>query len=76
MFGLPATILFFVTFILLMLVVHFTYRIKTKKYTTSWLDFIVIEQDGQQTTKRIGPYYYLAITVNAIIAFIVSITLT
>jgi len=26
-----------------MLVVHFSYRIKTQKYTTRWLEFIVIE---------------------------------
>jgi hypothetical protein len=76
LFGLTATILFLVTFISLMLVVHFTYRIKTNKFTTNWLDFIVIGDSGEQKTKRIGKYYYPAIILNAIISFIVSQVLT
>jgi hypothetical protein len=72
LFGLTATVLFLVTFISLMLVVHFTYRRKTNKFTTNWLDFIVIEEGGEQKKKRIGKYYYPAIIVNAIISFIVS----
>ena len=75
LFGLTATVLFFITFISLMLVVHFTYRIKTKKFTTNWLDFIVID-DGEHKKKRIGKYYYPAIGVNMIISFIVSLVLT
>ena len=74
LFGLAATILFFFTFIVLMLIVHFTYRIKTKKFTTNWLDFVVID-DGEQKKKRIGKYYYPAIVVNMIISFIVSLVL-
>ena len=76
LFGLTATILFLVTFISLMLVVHFTYRIKTNKFTTNWLDFIVIGDSEEQKTKRIGKYYYPAIILNAIISFIVSQVLT
>jgi len=72
LFGLVATILFFVTFLLMMLVVHFTYRVKTKKYTTSWFDFIVIDDGKELKTKRIGRYYYITITVNAILSFVVS----
>ena len=72
LFGLPATILFIVTFIILMLVVHFTYRKNTNKYTTSWLDFVVIEEGKETKPKRIGKYYYPAIAVNTIISVIVS----
>ena len=74
--GLTATILFMVTFIALMLVVHFTYRIKTDRFTTNWLDFTVIGDGGERKPKRIGKYYYPAIILNAIIAFMVSQALT
>jgi len=74
--GVTATILFSVTFFFLMLIVHFTYRIKTNQYTTSWLDFVVVEDDQELKTKRIGKYYYSAIIVNAIISLIVSQVLT
>jgi uncharacterized membrane protein YfcA len=76
LFGLTATILFGVIFISLMLVVHFTYRIKTNKYTTNWLDFIVVGDSGERGTKRIGKYYYPVVIVNAIISFVVSQVLT
>ena len=76
LFGLTATILFFATFFSLMLIVHFTYRIKTNKYTTSWLDFVVIEEGERLKTKRIGKYYYSAVIVSVIIAFVVSQVLT
>lgn len=76
LFGLTATIFFFATFFSLMLIVHFTYRIKTNKYTTSWLDFIVIEEGKGLKTKRIGKYYYSAVIVSVLIALIVSQVLT
>jgi len=76
LFGWLATLLFFAMFVLLMLGVHFAYRIKTKKYTTTWLDFVVYEQDGERKMKRIGKFYYGAIAVNALIAVIVSQVLT
>jgi len=72
LFGLAATLLFLAAFISLMLVVHFTYRKKTNKYTTSWLDFVVMEDGKEIKSKRIGKYYYPAIVVNTIIAVIVS----
>ena len=70
LFGLPKTLLFFVTFIFLMSIVHFVYRSKTKKYTKNWLDFVV-NKDGKEP-KRIGKYYYPVIILNATIAFIIS----
>jgi uncharacterized membrane protein YfcA len=72
LFGLPATILFIVTFFTLMLVVHFAYRRKTKKYTTSWLDFVVAEEGKEAKPKRIGKYYYPAVAVSTVISVIVS----
>jgi hypothetical protein len=72
LFGLKATILFFATFFSLMLTVHFVYRKKTHKYTTSWLDFVVIHEGEELKMKRIGKYYYSAVIVSAIIALIVS----
>ena len=76
LFGLAATCLFFATFFILMLIVHFAYRIKTNKYTTSWLDFVVIQEGEKLKTKRIGKYYYSAVIMSTIIAFLVSQVLT
>ena len=70
LFGQSKTILFFATFIFLMLIVHFIYRTKTKKYTVNWLDFVV-NQEGA-APKRIGKFYYPVIILNAAIAFIIS----
>ena len=76
LFGGLATFLFFATFFVLMLIVHLTYRKKTNKYTTSWLDFVVVNEGGERKTKRIGKYYYLAVVVNAMISVVVSQVLT
>lgn len=72
LFGWQATLIFCVTFSTLMLMVHFTYRTKTNKYTTSWLDFVVIQEGEKLKTKRIGKYYYSAVIMSALIAFLVS----
>jgi hypothetical protein len=72
LFGLRATILLFFTFFSLMLIVHFAYRIKTNKYTTSWLDFVVVQEGEEIKMKRIGKYYYSAVIMSAIIALIIS----
>lgn len=76
LFGFAATIVFIATFFSLMLIVHFTYRIKTKKYTTSWLDFVVFEQGEKLKTKRIGRFYYSSIIVSGVIALTISQVLT
>lgn len=72
LYGLKTTTLFFALFIFLSLLVHFTYRAKTKKWTQTWLDFVVIEKDGEMTTERIGIYYYSAIVINTILSLIFS----
>ena len=72
LFGLMKTFLFFLTFIVLSMVVHIVYRVKTKRWKQSWLDFIVFEEDGETKYKRIGKFYYSAIILNAILSFILS----
>ena len=71
-FGWKKTAVFFVTFLFLMLLVHLVYRSKTKKYTQSWLDFVVVEEDGVRVPRRIGGTYYASILINALLAFAVS----
>lgn len=71
-FGWARTLVFVLVFMLLSTVVHFTYRIQTERFTKSWLDFRVREENGNLVTERIGKYYYCAILLNALIAFAVS----
>jgi hypothetical protein len=71
-FGWSKTLIFFLCFFSLSLVVHLIYRHNTKKFTQSWLDFVVEEVDGQSIPNRIGIYYYLAVIINGIISFLVS----
>ena len=72
LFGTWATVLFFSSFMLLNLALHLIYRAKTKKWTQTWLDFVVIEKDGKFTTERIGLYYYSAIVINTILSQAIS----
>jgi hypothetical protein len=72
LFGWGKTIVFAVAFFGLMTVVHFTYRAKTKRFSQSWLDFIVYEEDGEKKYKRIGKYYYGAIITSAVFALGIS----
>ena len=72
LFGWGKMTVFLVSFMGLMLIVHFVYRAKTNKYKQSWLDFIVYEENRETKYKRIGKFYYSAIILNAILSFIVS----
>jgi hypothetical protein len=72
LFGWKKTVLFLAAFIILSALVHLVYRIKTNKWKQSWLDFIVVEENGEMKPKRIGKYYYLAIVINAIISIAIS----
>lgn len=65
-------IIFSISFFGLMLIVHFLYRAKTKRWSESWLDFIVYEEDGEKKYKRIGMFYCGAIVLNAVFAFVIS----
>lgn len=71
-FGGRKTLVFFVCFIGLGLVVHMIYRINTKGFVQSWLDFKVDEVEGQLKYQRIGIIYYLAVTTNLILSFLAS----
>lgn len=70
-FGLEKTVLFFAVFFSLNLCLHLLYRIKTNRYTRSWLDFAVVQEDGAPA-RRIGWFYYPAVLLNTVIALIIS----
>jgi hypothetical protein len=73
LFGGWKTLVFCVVFFGLSTALHLVYRIKTQKFTQSWLDFIIIEDDqGQRSYQRIGIYYYLAVSTFLILAIILS----
>ena len=72
LFGWGKTLVFAISFFGLMLLVHFVYRAKTKRFSESWLDFIVYEEDGAKKYKRIGVFYYGAILVSASLSFFLS----
>jgi len=72
LFGGKKTLLFCGLFLSLSLIVHMVYRTNTKKYTQSWLDFKVTDNDGQMEYQRIGIYYYLAVALNGIVSFVIS----
>jgi membrane protein implicated in regulation of membrane protease activity len=71
-FGWKKATVFVAVFLLLSLVVHYTYRAKTERFTRSWLDFRVREEGGKVVADRIGGFYYLAIVGNATIALTAS----
>jgi len=72
LFGGRKTIIFALVFFGLMLGVHFLYRFKTKRYSESWLDFIVYEEDGERKFKRIGAFYYGMVLASGTLAHIIS----
>jgi len=72
LFGLARTAAFFAIFFFLMLLIHLLYRVKTNTFTKSWLDFQVVEENGQIRGKSIGLFYYSAIVLNAALAFLLS----
>ena len=71
-FGWIKTVAFFGTFLSLSLLIHMLYRIRTNKWTRSWLDFVVVRENNEIKPKRIGVYYYLAILFNTIISIVIS----
>ena len=72
LFGIRSLLIFCVIFFGLALCIHMAYRINTKRYTQSWLDFKVEEVDGKLVYQRIGVYYYLAVISSLVIAFLAS----
>ena len=72
LYDIQKTILFFTIFFLLSFLVHMVYRIKTDTWKRSWLDFVVVEENGEIKAKSIGKFYYAAIIINTFISFLVS----
>jgi hypothetical protein len=56
--GIVKAVIWIAIVIVLAIIVHFTYRIKTRFYTHSWMDFKTKEIDGIRTYGRIGFLYY------------------
>jgi hypothetical protein len=71
-FGWRRTLVFLAVFVLLSLIVHLTYRVKTGKFTRNWADFIVVADEEKGGKQSIGLLYYSWILANAVIAFLVS----
>ena len=72
LFGPMKTMVFLAVFFLLSLLVHLVYRAKTDTWKRSWLDFVVVEENGGPRPARIGAYYYSAVVLDAVIAVVVS----
>jgi hypothetical protein len=72
LFGWIKTALFFAALVFLSLIVHLVYRVKTNRYSQSWLDFVVFEENGEMRTKRIGKFYYSAVAFNIVLSLIIS----
>ncbi len=71
LFGFVKTAIFLTSFLVLSLLVHIIYRMKTQKWQKDWLDFKVVGEDSTEI-KRIGIYYYSAVVVNGLITFLTS----
>lgn len=72
LFGWIKTALFFATLIFSSSIVHLVYRVKTNKWKQSWLDFVVVEENGEMRTERIGKFYYSAVVLNIILSLVIS----
>jgi len=71
-FGAFKTLVFFGIFFSLSLVVHMLYRINTKRFTQSWLDFKVVDENDQLKYDRIGMYYYSFILFNLLLSLLIT----
>ena len=71
-YGPLKTIVFSGVFFSLSLLVHLVYRVKTNKWTQSWLDFVVIEEKDEIRAEKIGKFYYSFVIFNVIISLVAS----
>jgi hypothetical protein len=71
-FGWVKTVIFLSIFLFLSFLVHMLYRTQTKRWERSWLDFIVVEENGEIHAESIGKFYYSAVLLNAILALVLS----
>ena len=72
LFGAGKTLIFCGVFFGLATLLHLIYRIKTRKFTRSWLDFVVTEEDGQLSYQPIGKIYYSAVIFCLLAAILLS----
>jgi hypothetical protein len=75
LFGLRRTLVFAGAFLLLSLILHLVYRSRTRKFTSSWMDFRVEEKDGRLVYQRIGALYYSLVAGNAVLALLLCLWL-
>lgn len=71
-FGTTKALIFVGVFLIVGLSLHMLYRVKTDRFTHSWLDFNVHEENGVKKSEYIGGYYYGMVIFGAIIAVILS----
>ena len=76
LFGPQAALLFFSVFFSLGMVIHLAYRIKTNRFTKTWLDFVVVEEGDKVKAKRIGVFYYFGVGISLALSFVLSQLLT
>jgi len=72
-FGTLKTFIWLSTVIILSLIVHIIYRIKTNAFTKTWMDFKVKESNGKLVYGRIGWLYYSIVIVIFISATLIII---
>ena len=73
LFGGRRTLIFCGVFFGLAFMLHMLYRIKTQKFSQSWLDFVVLDDgQGNLSYQRIGKYYYLAVLSFLVLAVVLS----
>ena len=58
------------------MVIHLAYRIKTNRFTKTWLDFVVVEEGDKVKAKRIGVFYYFGVGISLALSFVLSQLLT
>ena len=71
-FGGGKTLIFCGVFFGLSFLLHMAYRTKTRKFTQSWMDFVVTEKDGQLDYQPIGKFYYTIVIINLILGILLS----
>lgn len=72
LFGWTKTAVFLALFMFLSLLVHLLYRANTHKWTSTWLDFVVSDENGEIKAKSIGKFYYSTVSLNALLSLTIS----
>lgn len=71
--GLLKTALWFAVIVALSLAVHMLYRVKTRTFTRSWMDFKVKRLKGKWIYGRIGWLYYTLVAIIFVLATFVVV---